>query len=181
MSVRPTLLGYVGSVTGAAVSVRQAASVASGLVIIQGTTYRIGQVGSFVRIPQGYQDLFGIVSEVGANATPEAMRESSDKGERWMTVQLVGESIGSSFERGISQYPAINDEVHLVTESDLRRIYAAPGPSQIRLAGWLARSMVVCVDLDKLVTRHAAILGSTVRQVNDGGEFAAVDNGRHQS
>lgn len=162
MSVPPTLLGYVGSVTGAAVSVRQAASVASGLVIIQGTTYRIGQVGSFVRIPQGYQDLFGIVSEVGANATPEAMRESSDKGERWMTVQLVGESIGSSFERGISQYPAINDEVHLVTESDLRRIYAAPGPSQIpigRLAS--AESMVVCVDLDKLVTRHAAILGST--------------------
>lgn len=162
MSVRPTLLGFVGSVTGAAVSVRQAASVASGLVIIQGTTYRIGQVGSFVRIPQGYQDLFGIVSEVGAKATPEAMQESSDKGERWMTVQLVGESIGSSFERGISQYPAINDEVHLVTESDLRRIYAAPGPSQIpigRLAS--AESMVVCVDLDKLVTRHAAILGST--------------------
>lgn len=162
MSVRPTLLGHVGSVTGAAVSVRQAPSVASGLVITGGVTYRIGQVGSFVRIPQGYQSLFGIVSEVGANATPEPLREPNDRGERWMTVQLVGESIGASFERGISQYPAINDEVHLVTEMDLRRIYSAPGPSQIPV-GTLASadSMTVCVDLDKLVTRHAAFLGST--------------------
>ena len=55
------------------------AGIASGLVIIQGTTYRIGQVGSFVRIPQGYQDLFGIVSEVGANATPEAETASTHK------------------------------------------------------------------------------------------------------
>lgn len=162
MKVGPTLLGYVGSVSGGSVSVQQVKSVASGLVIIGGATYRIGQVGSFVRIPQGYQDLFGIVSDVGANALPDSLRNMNDRGERWMTVQLVGESIGSTFERGISQYPSINDEVHLVTEGDLRRIYASSGPKQIpigRLAS--AESMTVCVDLDKLVTRHCAVLGST--------------------
>jgi hypothetical protein len=53
MNVRPTLLGHVGSVSGSSISVQQVKSVASGLVIIGGTTYRIGQVGSFVRIPQG--------------------------------------------------------------------------------------------------------------------------------
>lgn len=162
MTGRPTLLGYVGSVSGGSISVQQVKSVASGLVIIGGTTYRIGQVGSFVRIPQGYQDLFGIVSDVGASALPEPLRLTNDRGERWMTVQLVGESIGSTFERGISQYPSINDEVHLVTERDLRRIYASPGPTQIpigRLAS--AESMTVCVDLDKLLTRHCAVLGST--------------------
>jgi uncharacterized protein len=162
MNALPTLLGYVGSVSGGSISVRQVKSVASGLVIIGGVTYRIGQVGSFVRIPQGYQDLFGIVSDVGAKALPENLRETNDRGECWMTVQLIGESIGSMFERGISQYPSINDEVHLVTESDLRRIYTSPGPTQIpigRLAS--AESMTVCVDLDKIVTRHCAVLGST--------------------
>lgn len=162
MTTRPTLLGYVGSVDGGSVSVQQVKAVASGLVIIGGTTYRIGQVGSFVRIPQGYQDLFGIVSNVGAAALPESHRLLPDRGERWMTIQLVGESIGSTFERGISQYPSINDEVHLVTESDLRRIYASPGPTQVpigRLAS--AESMTVCIDLDKLLTRHCAVLGST--------------------
>src|SRR5690606_33918291 len=91
------------------------------------------QVGTFVRIPQGYQDLFGIVTQVGANAVPESLRELEPHGSRWLTVQLVGESLGAVFERGISQYPAINDEVHLVTESDLGRIYGLSNTGQIEV------------------------------------------------
>jgi DNA helicase HerA-like ATPase len=162
MNSKPTLLGYVGAVTGAAVSVRQSPSVASGIAIIGGKSYRIGQVGSFVRIPQGYHDLYGIVAEVGANATPEAVRESNNPTDRWMTIQLVGEIVGASFERGISQYPNIRDEVHLVTEEDLAVIYGTQDGGQVmigRLAS--AEGIPVRIDLDKLVTRHSAVLGST--------------------
>jgi len=158
----PTLLGHVGTVSGATVSIRQFEGLSSGIAIIGGRSYRIGQVGSFVRIPQGYHDLYGVISEVGASATPEALRDSSNRGDRWMTVQLVGESVGVSFERGISQYPAINDEVHLVTDEDLLMIYGDEGSGQMvvgRLAG--AESIEVRIDLDKLVTRHSAVLGST--------------------
>lgn len=162
MNSKPTLLGHVGAVTGAAVSVRQSPSVASGIAIIGGKSYRIGQVGSFVRIPQGYHDLYGIVAEVGANATPEAAREPNDRGDRWMTIQLVGEIVGASFERGISQYPNVRDEVHLVTEEDLAVIYGTQDGGQVmigRLAS--AEGIPVRIDLDKLVTRHSAVLGST--------------------
>lgn len=162
MNSKPTLLGHVGAVTGAAISVRQSPSVASGIAIIGGKSYRIGQVGSFVRIPQGYHDLYGIVAEVGANATPGAVRESSDQGDRWMTVQLVGEIVGVSFERGISQYPNVGDEVHLVTEEDLAVIYGTQDGGQVmigRLAS--AEGIPVRIDLEKLVTRHSAVLGST--------------------
>ena len=162
MNVKPTLVGSVGAVTGSAVSVRQSQGVASGIAIIGGKSYRAGQVGSFVRIPQGYHDLYGIVSEVGASATPVALLEARDRGERWMTVQLVGEIVGASFERGIGQYPSVNDEVHLVTEEDLARIYGTADGGQVaigRLAS--AEGIPVRVDLDKLVTRHSAVLGST--------------------
>lgn len=162
MNKAPTLLGHVGDVTGSAVRVRQVESVSSGLAIIDGRTYRIGQVGTFVRIPQGYLDLFGVVSEVGANAVPEALRAVDNHGERWLSVQLIGESIGVAFERGISQYPATNDEVHIVTESDLRRIYGVEGNEQVvigRLAS--SESIEVRLDLTKLITRHSAVLGST--------------------
>ena len=158
----PTFLGRVGSVAGSTVSVRQAESVASGIAIIAGRSYRVGQVGSFVRIPQGYHDLYGVISEVGAQATPETLVDARQRGESWMTVQLVGEIVETSFERGISQYPGINDEVHLVTEDDLRRIYGVADEGQItigRLAG--AESIPVRIDLDRLVTRHSAVLGST--------------------
>ena len=162
MNGKPTLLGHVGAVTGATISVRQSPTVASGIAIIGGKSYRIGQVGSFVRIPQGYHDLYGIVAEVGASATPEAQREPHNRGERWMTIQLVGEIVGVSFERGISQYPSVNDEVHLVTEEDLATIYGSVDGGQVvigRLAN--AEGIAVRIDLDKLVTRHSAVLGST--------------------
>ncbi len=158
----PTMLGCVGAVAGAAISVRLASSVASGIAIIGGRSYRIGQVGSFVRIPQGYHDLFGIISEVGASATPAALLDARDHGERWMTVQLVGEIVEASFEREISQYPNVNDEVHLVTEDDLAKIYGTEEAGHVvvgRLAN--AESIPVRLDLDKLVTRHSAVLGST--------------------
>jgi uncharacterized protein len=160
--ISPTLLGHVGAVSGSSVSVRQFEGVASGISIIGGRSYRVGQVGSFVRIPQGYHDLYGIIAEVGATATPETLLNLSARGERWMTVQLVGEIVETAFERGISQYPAINDEAHLVTDEDLAKIYGTAERGQVvigRLAG--AESIPVRIDLDRLVTRHSAVLGST--------------------
>jgi uncharacterized protein len=103
--------------------VRLSEGVASGISIIGGRSYRVAQVGNFVRIPQGYHHLYGIVSEVGASATPETIKDVNLRGERWMKVELVGEIVDVSFERGISQYPTINDDVHLVTEEELNTIY----------------------------------------------------------
>jgi hypothetical protein len=136
--------------------------VASGLSIIKGKTYRVGQVGSFVRIPQGYQDLFGVVSEVGAAAAPvEAIGDEADTS-RWLSAQLVGEAVGRAFERGISQYPNIGDAVHLVVEDDLKRIYGVDSAGHVAI-GTLssAENIEVKLSLDALVTRHSAVLGST--------------------
>lgn len=158
----PTLLGHVGAVSGSMVSIRQFPGIASGIAIIGGRSYRVGQVGSFIRIPQGYHDLYGIIADVGATSTPESLKDEAARGERWMTVQLVGEIVEAAFERGVSQYPSINDEVHLVTETDLEKIYGSSEAGQVtigRLAA--AESIPVRIDLDRLVTRHSAVLGST--------------------
>ncbi len=162
LSLDPTYLGTVAAVSGATVSVQLSQSVASGLSIIEGRTYRIGQVGSFVRIPQGYQDLFGVVSEVGARDGLQAQEGDGSSTGRWMQVQLVGEALAGVFERGISQYPNIGDSVHLATEGNLARIYASDGFGQV-VIGTLssAESIQARIGLDELVTRHSAILGST--------------------
>ena len=158
----PTYLGTVTAVSGASITVKLAESLASGLAIINGHTYRVGQVGSFVRIPRGYQDLYGVVCEVGATATPSIADAMGTDSGRWMRVELAGEAIGNHFERGLSQHPNINDTVHIVTETDLRRIYGHTGDDQV-VIGTLssAENIVVRLSLDSLVTRHSAILGST--------------------
>jgi len=162
LSHDPTFLGSVASVAGCTVSVFLAHSVASGLSVIEGRAYKVGQVGSFVRIPQGYQDLFGVVSGIGSKATPLASDQEELHSSRWMEVQLVGEAIGGLFERGISQYPNIGDSVHLITESTLARIYGANNLGHITIGSLSsAESIPAKVSIQELITRHSAVLGST--------------------
>lgn len=162
MSSSPTLLGHVVSVTGGTVTVHLARSIASGQAIIDGSLYRVGQVGGFVRIPQGYLDLFGTISAVGATAVPQNLIETNYDSGRWIRAELIGESLGDSFERGIAQYPNVNDEVHLVTEKDLWRIYGGIEKGYVEV-GYLssAEKVRVRVGVERLVTRHSAVLGST--------------------
>lgn len=160
-----TSLGTVQDVSGVSVSVTMSSKRLSGLTFVNGHAHRIGQLGSFVKIPIGYLDLFGIVSQVGASAIPETLKDSNETSHRWLTVQLIGEgSRQGYFQRGISQYPTIDDEVHLVSEADLAKIYGHKGEqNHLVKIGHIAgsESIEALVDVNKLVTRHSAIVGTT--------------------
>jgi DNA helicase HerA-like ATPase len=159
-----TLLGTVQDVQGATISIALDKNTVSGLAFIDGRGYRIGQVGSFIRIPIGFVDLFGIVSHVGAGAVPESLSLAEPYGYRWLKVQLIGEGHRTGqFRRGIAQYPTIGDEAHLVTESDLARVYGRSDAGNYVRIGSLAstESIPALVDIDRLVTRHSAVLGAT--------------------
>lgn len=164
MAREATYLGTVQDVQGATISVALEKDTVSGLSFIDGHGYRIGQIGSFLRIPMGFTDLFGVVSQVGAGAVPPALVDVEPHGYRWLKVQLVGEGKrAGAFLRGVTQYPTIGDEAHLVTESDLSRIYGrSDSPSFIRIGAHAsADSIPSLVDIDKLVTRHSAVVGTT--------------------
>lgn len=164
MTNNPTLLGTVQDVQGASVRVVLDISTAPGLTFIDGQGYRIGQVGSFVRIPIGFVELFGIVSQVGAGAVPESLIEKEPYGNRWMKVELVGEGDRTAlFQRGISQYPTIGDEVHIVSENDLKKIYGPGNPDDFIPIGNLASAEAIpsLVNINGLVNRHSAIVGTT--------------------
>lgn len=164
MANKATYIGEVQNVDGTTVSVSLSSDCISGLTYVNGEGYKIGQVGSFIKIPLGYNDLFGIVSQIGANAVPEKQLETQPYGNRWITIQLIGEGQGNGgFERGISQYPTIGDEVHLVSESDLKHIYGHINKPYLVNIGHIAgaESIPALIDINKLITRHSAIAGST--------------------
>jgi hypothetical protein len=160
----PTLIGTVQDVAGTSISVSLVSETVTGLSFFNGESYRIGQVGSFVRIPLGYTSLFGIVSQVGAGAAPTTEYDHRPWGNQWLKVQLVGErGREGKFERGVSQHPTINDAVHIVTEEDLREIYGPGDPVDFVTVGHLAsaESIPALVNINKLVTRHSAVVGTT--------------------
>lgn len=132
--------------------------------IINGRLYKIGQIGTFVKIPMGNINIYGIVSSVSNTPSrddQEINRQVS--GSRFLSIQLVGEKIGSAdFERGVGTYPTINDEAHIVIEKDLFDIYGVKDEGSIEIGKHSSSdNLGVYVDLKKLVLRHCAVFGST--------------------
>lgn len=160
----PSRLGTVESVNGSSVNVKLAESTPGGLLFVNGEAYRVGQVGGFVRIPSGYVDLYGVISQVGAGAAPGPPEQAPQLGNRWLLVELVGQGRrGIKFERGIAQYPSIGDSVHVVTESDLKTVYAPGDEDGYVAVGRVAsaESIRAYLDLNRLVSRHSVVVGST--------------------
>ncbi|PWV63415.1 hypothetical protein C7443_103342 [Plasticicumulans acidivorans] len=163
-NLAPSRLGTVENVDGSSISVKLEENTPGGLLFVNGEAYQVGQVGGFVRIPSGYVDLYGVISQVGAGAAPGPLELAPQFGNRWLRVELVGQGRrGTKFERGIAQYPSIGDTVHVVTESDLKTVYA-PGDEDGYVAiGRVAsaESIRAYLDLNRLVSRHSAVVGST--------------------
>lgn len=169
MKHNPTHIGEVESVSGNSVTIKMASSYPSNMPIVDGTVYRIGQIGSFLKIPLGYANLYGLITQAGMLAMPEplliAYKENPSivDGHRWLRMILVGEQIGTSFERGVLQSPTSGDQVHLVTNEDLRIVYGGYDAQSSIVIGNQSASegLSAQLDMDKLITRHCAIIGST--------------------
>lgn len=160
----PSRLGTVEDVNGSSVSVKLSDSTPGGLLFVNGEAYRVGQVGGFVRIPSGYVDLYGVISQVGAGAAPGPPELAPQFGNRWLRVELVGQGRrGTKFERGIAQYPSIGDSVHVVTESNLKTVYAPGDDDGYVAVGRVAsaESIRAYLDINRLISRHSAVVGST--------------------
>lgn len=169
MKHNPTHIGQVESVSGNSVTIKMASNYPSNMPIVDGTVYRIGQIGSFLKIPLGYANLYGLITQAGVLAMPESLliayrdNPSIADGHRWLRMILVGEQIGSSFERGVLQSPTSGDQVHLVTNEDLRIVYGGYNAQSSIVVGNQSASegLAAQLDMDKLISRHCAILGAT--------------------
>ena len=159
-----TYLGKVIRVDSSTVEVEISDEIPSSAPIINGRLYKIGQIGTFVKMPMGNITIYGIVSSVSNTSSKD--EESAIKqivGSRFLSVQLVGEKVGDDdFEKGIGTYPTINDEVHIVIEKDLFDIYGKKSSGSVEIGKHSSsENLSVYVDIHKLILRHCAVLGST--------------------
>jgi DNA helicase HerA-like ATPase len=168
-----TRIGQIASVRGGVVRVRLS-EMPSTLVMVNGESYRVGQIGAFLRVPLGYTNLYGICTQVGADAAPLTSAEDESSlleeidglpltGFRWLTLVLFGESVGGHFDRGIGVYPTVGDSVHLVTPNDLDVIYSDQEPGHTITVGRIAGSagLAARLNVSALVSRHSCVVGST--------------------
>jgi DNA helicase HerA-like ATPase len=164
-----TEIGEIISVNGNTITVQLSNDIKSNMPVIGGIVYKIGQIGSFLKVPLGYASLYGIVNSTGAAAIPKNLIDVVKQdfltidNRQYLGMVLIGEQIGHRFERGVSQSPTTGDKVHLVTIHDLDVIYGGFDEKTSVTVGNIStsESLSAKIDLDKLISRHCAILGST--------------------
>ena len=79
-------------------------------------------------------------------------------------VQLIGEVDQATrrFQRGVGSYPNLDDSVHFATPDQLATVFPKADDQHLCLGRLSAAEEVpVCVDVDRFVVRHSAIIGST--------------------
>lgn len=169
MNKTQTEVGKIVSVSGNIITVQLSDTIQSNMPVINGVVYRIGQIGSFLKVPLGYANLYGIVTQVGASAIPDKLKELIEvdrtllDNRQWLNMVLVGEQTGKRFERGVSQSPTTGDSIHLVTINDLDVIYGGYDECNSISIGniSISESLDAKIDLNKMLSRHCAVLGST--------------------
>jgi hypothetical protein len=158
----PAELGVIQSIDSARVRISLTIDPSIGVLIVNGKAYRVGQLGSFVKVALGTAVLYGVVLSIGAGERRSPDGETS--GLAWIDAELIGESdVNGTFKRGISQHPSVGDRADVVSEADLARIYGFGDAGKYVPIGAVvgAESLACSVDGDRLVNRHSFIVGAT--------------------
>jgi DNA helicase HerA-like ATPase len=120
-------------------------------------------VGRFVAIRCSTSSVIAMITEVSCEGLAPADR---DRYVATASVDLLGEinpgPSGPRFQRGVTVYPAINDEVNPITSQELRTVYAPSHKDAIHV-GHLQQDPTVgaYIDVDEMLNKHFAVLGST--------------------
>ena len=120
-------------------------------------------VGKFVAIRSGASVLVGMITEVNAERGLAAVGEFGAIARVDLLGEIVRQGTGAArFRRGVRDYPAIDDEVDVLGREDLRLAYSSAG-SRLIPAGDLHQDPAIkaSVDVDSLLAKHFAVLGST--------------------
>jgi uncharacterized protein len=121
-------------------------------------------VGKFLGIVVGTSLVIGVVK----NLSLHSRFVSSDQ--QYTTVailDIIGEihnydTPSVCFRRGVTNYPAIGDEVISVNSRDLHLIFNVSGPAVIEIGCLQQDSLIgAYIDADDMLSKHFAVLGTT--------------------
>jgi uncharacterized protein len=148
-------IGRVTAVTGSKVTIELSTTAASE----SGAT-----VGKFMAVATASGLIVGLTTEIS-----EQMLHSGDRAQSFRNsaeIDLIGEirnqPASPQFGRGVSQYPNIGDPAVMLTEAELRLIYGSANADRVAI-GHLQQNLNVRVhvDIEPLINRHFAIVGTT--------------------
>ena len=121
-------------------------------------------VGKFLGVISGASVIVGMITQI----TERPQREQDANCRTVALIDLVGEIKANAagvpfFQRGISEYPMIGEPAMLMGDRELRLIYNGGATVTTADVGVLQQdpSIPAHIDIDQLVSKHFAMLGTT--------------------
>ncbi len=122
------------------------------------------EVGTLVKLRSRVSVVYGMITGL---RVPLPSPEPSDKDLKLVELDLVGEirdsnGSNSSFRRGVSAYPALEELVYRASAADLAKVYARPSAATARVGAIHQDGTVPAYVLtDELFGKHFSIVGTT--------------------
>ncbi|HEY6953248.1 MAG TPA: DUF87 domain-containing protein, partial [Bacteroidota bacterium] len=152
-------IGNVIAINSGAVIVLIDSNITSLKKELNGKTYYIGQLSTYVLIPVGSLVLVGMCGEL----KKEDVIINGVATQRYLlTISLVGTVKGGKYERGVSVYPTVDTAVYLAEDADLAvafSVFQRYGFSVGTLS--LFDTQRAYLDANKFFGKHIAVLGSS--------------------
>jgi DNA helicase HerA-like ATPase len=154
-------LGRVIAVSGAKVV---------GLLERDGTSTRGPHIGELIKIVTDESTVFGFVTGISIDHPRLEGPSQRDQELRRVELELVGEidhrsGVHAPFQRGVSNFPALDDVMARASSDDLRRVFTRPVDSSQRSAriGALHQDHTIPAEImpAELLGKHFAVLGTT--------------------
>ena len=152
-------IGVVASVNSAGITILLDPKISSLKRDINGKTYFIGQIGTYVLIPVESLVLLGMISDL----KKEDVTVNGQASQRFVLfASLVGTVKSGRYERGVSIFPVVDTPVYLAEDADLAVAFAVfqrYGFSVGQVS--LFENQRAFLDANKFFGKHIAVLGSS--------------------
>ncbi len=119
---------------------------------INGKSYRVGQIGSFIIMLVGNVEIVGIINRV--YMVSELNKE--------LEAQVIGSVTDGRFQKGVVTYPTIGSDVYMTDEEGIATVFASfsqYGFAVGDISGYAGERQYI--DPNKFFGKHIAVLGSS--------------------
>ena len=123
------------------------------------------EVGTIVRMPTPHSRAFAMVRAI---TIPMPSATNAEEELKIAELEILGEIHEAqnhrpgAFQRGVSFFPRLGNEVALASQEDLQQIYACSAISSARIGALHHdRSLPAFIKTDDLLGKHFAVLGTT--------------------
>ena len=178
------VIGQVVAVAGASLVIEVDSNLSDLYVRYEGRTYTVGQPGTYLVVGGGHDKHLVLVTtvrkslgahtfealghiETGSQELPKGNFPYLPLSQQLMDRTLiegiiVGTIIGNIFEVGVSNLPVVGEEVTLALDEHLRIALSPPeNRHTISIGSFVDSALPVHFDLDNLLGKHTAIVGTT--------------------